>query len=745
MKNLFKYYFLKILINPFAYILNAAFVIFSGINYFFSSNFFSGGTTDLNLFFLSMASLGIIYFPSIVSVISSSYQESSFPFSSIKIITAKLLTLLSVFVFTLIVTAIIPFGVHLFGNIDFAQFFTGYIGMIFFAFSSISFVLFVFTLLKKTARSLVCSAVILIATNLVHLLPLYTNLKINLSPLLFFSTVAHFDAGGKGILDTRDLIFFFATGILFVFLSWTVSEFSRGNKSHSLKTKTFLSLITVFLVFLDSRFFFIRKDISSSQKYSVSQYTKNLISKIEQPLAVTFYRSALLVNRFPQVKDVEYYLKETASLNKNVSFQIIEPSSKEIIEKLQLYGIQSQALELSKTQERNIAEVYSAVTFTYLGETEVIPFVTDVSNLEFDLISRVQYLVNKKERYAQIVVGNGLTLDGDYFYVKAWLESQGFKILQTRLPSEENELPVFTDFPSIPTVILGSSNFKKQDCNAVENFLLNGGKAFIASQNFNVDFSDQWKITKRQPFFEQIFYTFGIVYEENPLCDISNFQMVLTSTTNAQGASTAPVTDYVNYPLWPVLPEQENAPYGMTLFWPSSIKLEEEAASSENFILKPYLLTSPGSWNLQPFNGEYITNPYYINQAKEPEQEYKTSIVAASLQKKTSQSIDAIIFTDEYTFTSAMIAYSSGKILDVRSLEFLGDSLLKLNGESEVVNLKRKSSFTSTLYKVTDSDFEYCKKNVYLMIFIIPLMINLTICLAAKFIRRRFNDEKSED
>ena len=82
MKSILKRYFFNFAINPFTYILVAAFEIFVNLRFFIGQQFFLGaGSTDLHNFFSAFPPACILFLPVLVSI--SSNVKKDFPLKSI--------------------------------------------------------------------------------------------------------------------------------------------------------------------------------------------------------------------------------------------------------------------------------------------------------------------------------------------------------------------------------------------------------------------------------------------------------------------------------------------------------------------------------------------------------------------------------------------------------------------------------------------------------------------------------------
>lgn len=743
MKTLILHYINKFFIRKSTWIFTAVTAVFCSLYFFISSRFFSPElSTDFHTFFLITASLSIIYIPLLTSTVEYLEEESSYPYKTVKILTAKLLACMTVFMILLAVLTAVPLTVSYFGEIDVSSLACEYLGILLYEAASFSFCIFVYSLLRKTATAFAVSAVILALTNTVHLLPVYTGINTNLSFLNFFSTVWHFDTFSKGLLDTRDILFFAVFTAAFILAAAFVEEKRKGQGSSYFKKFSAGIFILVVLLLADSSVFYLRLDLTSSKNYSVSDLSRGILEVLDDTLEITYYRSALLARRYPKIRDIEDYLGEYSSFGPKVRFSVTDPVTDEIKEKLELYGIVPQSISSSDSDSATVARVYSGITLTYHGQTEVIPFINTTDNLEYDLTLRLEYLSTKRRRMVQVVTGSSYDLKNDFSYVIPYLEYNGFTPVQTLLPSQSHytgEESSFTNYINVPLIVLGSSSFEEEDIKALERFILDGGRAFIASQNYTVKIQDDWSIVKGNGRFERMLFTFGIYYDMNPLCDISNFLLSLYSDEGEDNKSMTPREEYVNYPLWPVLLPQENAPKGMTLYWPTSMTLEDDIAQIENFNVRPYLYSSDYSWSLQEEKGSYVTNPFFVPKAPEKPESASKKIVAAEVLK--DQELRAIVFANDLAFHSGMIPFSSCSTMDTRSLEFLCDSILKLSGYKGFVSLRNKSWFNHSLTAELSDSIESYASGVYILMILLPLIINLSLGFMISCRRRKIIHE----
>ena len=142
--NLLKKYLYTLLKDKFLYILSFLFFSFCLLVFFiFSSLFTADGKPDLHSFFSLIPYVCILVIPALGSLFINKCEENYLPFSSLKIILTKNLSLNICFLlFFLFPTIVIPVSVSFLGNVELAPVLCAYLGLILFALLSFSFVIF---------------------------------------------------------------------------------------------------------------------------------------------------------------------------------------------------------------------------------------------------------------------------------------------------------------------------------------------------------------------------------------------------------------------------------------------------------------------------------------------------------------------------------------------------------------------------------------------------------------------------
>lgn len=739
MKAVFKRYFFNLQTSPLVFAASILFVSYIAVSFFIGSRFFLGsGTTDLHRFFSAFPQALILFLPAAVSAAGKAEGENGFPVRSYVIPLAKILSVFTVCVFCTALTAFVPLCVSFFGDVEIAQAVLGYAGILCYFVSAVPLTVFLSSRICSAGASFVCSVLLLAAVNSMHYLPVYLNIPGFLnSAVRMVSFAWRFDSFSKGILHSRDLLFFMLTGSLFFTLAVFTEERRRGNDSAYFKKSRRLTAVTfILLAMLNERAGF-KIDFTASQEFSVSKYSRELLRQAEEPVFISYYASARLKKLYPQAADVRDFLLSYAESSANVFLSFPNPEKEHVAQELIKSGIRGQPMQ--EPSSPYPVPVYSAIKISYLGQSEVIPFALDTSLLEFNLTRKIQSLIQEKKDAVQIVTAGYLDCENGYSYVQPYLEAMGFLPFQSGLPSRTDmQLRPFTQFPSVPLILFGSDTLSKDDCDALEQFILNGGKAFLASQPYSVDLHKSWSVSRNESndLFERMLFTFGIYLKQSLTCDSSSLTLAMSSSP---GERKIAQTEYFSYALWPEIPPQLYAPNGMSLFWPCAFDIDSEVAAMEHIKTAPLLFTSSRSWQLEKNDGRFETNPFSVPAVPEPEAEQGSFAVCASAAKNGSTVPSLIFCADQYAFSTPLLSYSSNERLDIRSLDFLCSSLLLLNGETELLALKNKSVRNTALYKLDGENFSQAARKSLLLSLALPALIILSLGFSFRISRRRFN------
>jgi hypothetical protein len=212
-------------IQPALYVTAAIFSGASTLRFFFSTGFFVAGqgSADLRFFFAFLPYISILAIPALTMSLWNGEHERCdefLPVADFNLVTAKWLASLLVFALMLVPGIAVPIAVSFFGDIDGAQVVASYVGLLSFAALAVALGAFFSLLAANRIAAFLLTAGVLALSNSIHLLPLYVPLPSPIAGSLNQLSFAwHFDAAGKGILDSRDLVFYAVMTWLCLFAS----------------------------------------------------------------------------------------------------------------------------------------------------------------------------------------------------------------------------------------------------------------------------------------------------------------------------------------------------------------------------------------------------------------------------------------------------------------------------------------------------------------------------------------------
>ena len=235
MKNILTIYkkeFFSYFTTPMAYIFLVVFALVNG--YFFSNTFFLIGQSDLRTLFNIVPMVYLFFIPAITMGLIAKEKNlgtmevlSTLPIKDFELVLGKYLSSLSLIVVGLIFTDIHLITLMKFGtNIDYGAIFSGYLGLF--------FVGGVYAAIGIFASSLFDNQVVsfIIAVFIVLMFFLFDKLLIFIPSILsgliqYLSVDYHFSNIARGVIDSRNIIYFISIIGIFLFLTVQVLNSRR--------------------------------------------------------------------------------------------------------------------------------------------------------------------------------------------------------------------------------------------------------------------------------------------------------------------------------------------------------------------------------------------------------------------------------------------------------------------------------------------------------------------------------------
>lgn len=292
-----------------------------------------------------------------------------------------------------------------------------------------------------------------------------------------------------------------------------------------------------------------RWDLTSNQQFSLSDQTKNVLSKLDAPLHIQAFTD---VQRLPEYRD---RLREYEYASNQVSTEIIDPDRQRTV--AEQAGIQQ----------------YGTYVIKYKDRTERI-----TQNTEQDLTNAIIKLVSGKERKIYFTQGHGEkdTASGQregYGSVTEALKRENYVIEPLPLAQKG----VVPDDASAVVVAGPSTDFFPPEVEALKTYLNKQGKLLLLLDPAVK--ADTAPLTNLVALAQE----WGIDVGKNVVIDTSGMGRLFGSDASSPVATT--------YPAHPIVDR-----FNLITIYPLASSVVPVAGGSSGRTAQPFIETSPQSW-----------------------------------------------------------------------------------------------------------------------------------------------------
>lgn len=516
--------------------------------------------------------------------------------------------------------------------------------------------------------------------------------------------------------------------------------------------------VLAFILIADNIYF--RLDLTNGKKYSISKETKQLISQLDNQFIIDYYYSDNC-KRLKKTKQLVRYIMDILKEYENESKGFIDFIPHEVkfddeekMDELQKEGFKIQYVGDKTTSEQKTMLVLSGLSLKYKDKpASIIGSVFKDRGFEFLVDIEIKKLLAKNNQEA---IG---LLSGD----KQRSFKEGYKFISSIISQEKKDVRILKPGEDIPgdisvLFIIGGDTFTDKDIFNIDQFLMNGGKAFIALAGTTISNNQYTGLTAvpSESKLVKMLSSYGIDISRTIIADNDSF----LGFPSERGE--------MRYPLWPLItkknfnkdfPAAANVDM-LVLFWPSNItinkKIEKDAV--------PIFHTTKNSWLQIGQNGYKLSPEVYKYPVQKGEREYYPAYSFSG--KLDSYFKDKEIPTDDKGKPIASSKFSEGNahLIVIADDKFIGDDVLQylhsktfgtytdeiriflmnaidsLSAGHSLITIRNKGKFTKPLDKITIEEVKtfYEKMIIRITTYLIPFLI-IVIGIIIIIIRHRKN------
>ena len=229
--KVFKREFRALFVSPVAYIIMALFLVTAG--WFFFSTYFLLNQVNMRRFFSLLPLILTFTIPALtMRVFSEEYRSGSYeilmtlPLSRLEVVLGKYFSSLAMVLVMMVPTLLYPFIVGMTGDLDMGPVIGGFVGALFLAAA--------YTAIGVLASSLTHNQVVafIISVAVCFFLYILNSMLILVPPFLtgffqYLSSSYHFESIAKGLIDSRDLVYFLSIITAALYLTHLVHREKR--------------------------------------------------------------------------------------------------------------------------------------------------------------------------------------------------------------------------------------------------------------------------------------------------------------------------------------------------------------------------------------------------------------------------------------------------------------------------------------------------------------------------------------
>ncbi|AHH08719.1 Gldg family protein [Borrelia anserina] len=347
-----------------------------------------------------------------------------------------------------------------------------------------------------------------------------------------------------------------------------------------------LNLAIAFLLFCNTSILVFKIDLTKNKAFTISKVTKDLFKNANENIYITYYNSASLGNYFAFPEQIKNFLTSFAdSSSGKVIYREIDADK--LTTPLEQIGIPSQQIDLRDINQLSILKIYSGIEITYEGKREVLPIVTEISNLEYDLASILDKLINNTKKVLGLVFGDAKLKEKHKNFTEIMQKVFKTEVKEINLSNEQ-----LNDINGL--FIIGAKEINEKQSQKIDEFIVNNGRALLATSKIDYNPQSPYSTTSIKSELFNLIESYGIKYNDNIILDKrapslflgGNFQTyypwILIDKSNIIEPNNPLLTNF----------------YDAILPWSNSLDLIEAKKDNSNIKYSPLFSSSKESWQV---------------------------------------------------------------------------------------------------------------------------------------------------
>lgn len=310
--------------------------------------------------------------------------------------------------------------------------------------------------------------------------------------IIGFGINLHYESISRGVVDSRDLIYFILSVFIFLFLTSRIIHFHKVHVRRELKSGTaiFAGLIIVGII---SGQMFFRLDLTAEKRYSITEVSKNLVKNLEKPVTIILYLDGELPAGFRKLQ--KSILEKIADYNayspKRINLTIIDPYQitdakrrEKLFAELAGKGLQPTDIRQNTDQGTMTRRIFPGALVEYGDRQMSVNLLKNnpalhaeenlnnsIESLEYELSSAFSEIMSTEKQTVAFLTGQG---ELNEYETHDFAESLSGKYTLKQVSAEE----LNSEGIQIKTLIISNptKSFAEIEKFSIDQYLMNGGR-----------------------------------------------------------------------------------------------------------------------------------------------------------------------------------------------------------------------------------------------------------------------------
>ena len=307
-----------------------------------------------------------------------------------------------------------------------------------------------------------------------------------------FGINEHYISISRGVVDSRDLVYFIAAVFLFLFLTSRIIHFHKVNLRKEIKSGALVFVGIVLIAVISGQFFF-RLDLTAEKRYSITTVSKKLVKNLEKPINISLFLDGELPPGFRKLQQsiVEKIADFNAYSSQRINLYIIDPYEisdnkrrDQLFGELVAKGLQPTDIRQNTKQGTVTLRIFPGAVIEY-GEKQIgvnllknnqnthaeVNLNNSIESLEYEFAAAFSDLMNSEKQTVAFLEGQGeLNPYETHDFTEALSEKYAVKKVSAR--------QLFNEGKSIKALIVANPTqaFAENDKFYLDQYVMNGGR-----------------------------------------------------------------------------------------------------------------------------------------------------------------------------------------------------------------------------------------------------------------------------